>query len=187
MSFATLVYSPKYGILGEYGVLISAAVMLINVFFIADIAFRGVVIRLFQEGADHAEIIDPQQPGVQRGAGVVDDTAGDGGQGDADEGRGQGLALSMAVFVLPVGGLAADVDEEQDHGVGDQVRQRVDGVRRHGGASAAQSGDELETREQHVDGTARQGHAADGFFPFVHITQSYCFRGIKQKLAIFAA
>lgn len=34
MSFATLVYSPKYGILGEYGVLISAAVMLINVFFI---------------------------------------------------------------------------------------------------------------------------------------------------------
>ena len=78
----------------------------------------------------------------------------------------------MAVFVLAVRGLAADVDEDQDHGVGEQVRQRVHGVRRHGGASPEDTGDKLEDREQDVDRAAHQRHRSDGFFPVFHAAQS---------------
>ena len=60
---------------------------------------------------------------------------------------------------------AADADEDQDDGIGQQVGERVDGVGHHRSTSAEDAGDEFESCQQQVNPAADKRHLIDSFFP----------------------
>ena len=104
----------------------------------------------------------PPEPAQQGAAGTENDSAGHQQQRHPDDGGRQSLVLAVAVVVVAVGGLGAELYEYQDDGVGKHVGQGMHGVGDHGGTSAEYAGDELEHRQQKVDGAAHKGHA--GYF-----------------------
>ena len=96
---------------------------------------------------------------------MVKDAAGNHKEKHSHKGRSQGLELAAAVVVVSVGGFAADVDEDKDHHVREEVRQRVDGIGHHGGTSARYAYAEFEDGEENVDQAAQKGNPVYFFLP----------------------
>ena len=96
---------------------------------------------------------------------MIEDAAGNDQKKHSHKGRSQGFELAAAVVILSVGGFAADMDEDEHHGVGEKVRQRVDGIGHHGGTTAGEADAELQDGEEDIDQAAKKGNPVNFFFP----------------------
>ena len=64
----------------------------------------------------------------------------------------------MPVVVPAILRLGTDTHEDKHHGIGQQVRERMHGIGRHGGAVSHNAGHKLKHREQHICRAAHQCH-----------------------------
>ena len=94
------------------------------------------------------------EPEDERDDGFVGDAHCYGSQCETHDGGGQSFVFPVAVVVVAVGGLAADFDEEEHHGIGGEVRKRMDSIGSHSRAVAEDAGYELEDGQQDVGGGA---------------------------------
>ena len=81
----------------------------------------------------------------------------------ADDGSGERLVFAVAVVVVLVLRAGAELHEDDHHGVGEQVAERVDAIGDHCGRLSEDAGDELEDNQYDIDGCTVECHACSPF------------------------
>ncbi len=116
-----------------------------------DLAGRGEILAL--------------EPGGKLAGTADDDADGRGGQGQADEQRGDRLEFAVAEIVRTVLRPGADADEGEDHDVGHEVGDRMDGVGHHRTGMPGDAGGEFEADQQQIGDSANHRDLIDFLFP----------------------
>ena len=84
-----------------------------------------------------------------------------GGEQRSDDERGEGLVFPVSVVVVAVCGFVAQLDEDDDDGVGGEVAERVYGVSHHCSRQACDARGEFHGDEEEVDKRPEPCDAAD--------------------------
>ena len=82
----------------------------------------------------------------------------------ADDGRCQSLVLTMTIAMVLVHWLTAETHKEKHHHIGNEISERMHGIRNHGCRMSEESCSKLSQEEHHIDDAASDGHSV--YFPF---------------------